>query len=236
MNQTSSQANYTVPVVVGGLVGAVLAVVPPFCCLCCFNAVIAGAIAGGMFARAAGFPPIEKGALIGALAGALAGAGRAVLSGLWSAVTTPWAEAYVDQLSRYGDPEALEMLEQLGVFESTTGMGWILFGLVRDVGIGAVMGAIGGMLGLAMMRRQPPPQGPIPPPPYPAPPLPPYPVPPPPPPPHVTPPPDLGSTSEPAAAPPAQEPGNADAPSPPAWPPPPPLPPDGEPPAGDKSS
>jgi len=231
MSQTSSQANYTVPVVVGGLVGAVLAVVPPCCCLCCFNAVIAGAIAGWMFARAAGFPPIERGALVGALAGALAGAGRAVLSALWDAASAPWVEGWVDQLTRYGDAEAREMLEQWGALESVGGPGWFLARLVTSVGVGAVLGALGGMLGLAMMRRQPPPppaQYPVPPPPFAVPPVP--------------PPPDPGVAAEPPPVPPvppAEAPWNAPPPAPPPWPPTPPAPPPepdgGEPPAGDKT-
>ena len=231
MSQTSSQANYTVPVVVGGLVGAVLSVVPPCCCLCCFNAVIAGAIAGWMFARAAGFPPIERGALVGALAGALAGAGRAVLSALWDAASAPWVEGWVDQLTRYGDAEAREMLEQWGALESVGGPGWFLASLVTSVGVGAVLGALGGMLGLAMMRRQPPPppaQYPVPPPPFAVPPVP--------------PPPDPGVAAEPPPVPPvppAEAPWNAPPPAPPPWPPTPPAPPPepdgGEPPAGDKT-
>jgi len=211
MTQTSSQANYTVPVLVGGLVGAVLTVVPPFCCLCCFNAVIAGAIAGGMFARAAGFPPIERGALIGALAGALAGAGRSVLEAISNAVMNPWMEGWIDQVAKYGDSEARELLDRLGSFESYSGPGWFLAGLVTSVGVGAVLGALGGMLGLALMRRQPPP------PPYSAPP-PPYPPPLPyaaPPPPYPSPPPD---PAPPDSVPPV--------------PPPPPGTSDGEPPAG----
>ena len=220
MSQTSSQANYTVPVVVGGLVGAVLTVVPPCCCLCCFNAVIAGAIAGGMFARTAGFPPIERGALIGALAGALAGIGRSILEAIWNAAKTPWVEGWIDQIARYGDSEAREMLEQWGALESSGGPGWFLAGLVTSVGVGAVLGALGGMLGLALMRRQPPPPPPS------------YAVPP------VPPPPDPGIAAEPPpvpSAPPAADPWNAVPPAPPPWPSAPRGPDGDEPPPGDKA-
>ncbi|MCU0252950.1 MAG: hypothetical protein MUE47_00265 [Acidobacteria bacterium] len=180
MNQ-SSQANITVPVVVGGLVGAVMAVVPPCCCLCCLNALVAGAIAGGMFARAAGFTPIERGALIGSLAGALAGAGRSVLEALSNAALGPWVDGWMEQVARYGDAEARELIEQLSAFEGGGGPGWFLAGLVTSVGVGAVLGALGGMLGVALMRRQAPAAsaGPVPPTPPPAapPPIPPFPPP-----------------------------------------------------------
>ncbi len=216
MTQTTSQANYTVPVLVGGLVGAVLAVVPPCCCLFCLNAVIAGAIAGAMYTRSAGFPPIERGALIGALAGALAGAGRSVLGALWNAAMSSWTEGWVDQLARYGDAEARELIDQLGALESSSGPGWFLAGLVTSVGVGALLGAAGGMLGVVLARRQPPPP---PPPRYDIPPMPP-------------PPPTSGAGLSPNPPSPAADPGSAGPPAALPWPPPPPGTADGDPPAG----
>lgn len=207
MNQ-SSQANITVPVVVGGLVGAVMAVVPPCCCLCCLNAMVAGAIAGGMFARAAGFTPIERGALIGSLAGALAGAGRSVLEALSNAALGPWVDGWMDQVARYGDAEARELLEQFSAFEGGGGPGWFLAGLVTSVGVGAVLGALGGMLGVALTRRQAtaPPAGPVPPFPPPAepPPVPPF-APPPLPEPTTLPASEVPGESSPSSTSPAQE-------------------------------
>src|SRR5512139_2467526 len=99
MSDPTREVNYTVPVLIGGLAGAALTILPPFCCLCCLNAAIGGGIAGGMLARAAGYPPLERGALVGALAGALTGVGYTVLDALWNALTAPLAAGWVSQLS-----------------------------------------------------------------------------------------------------------------------------------------
>lgn len=150
-----TETNYTVPVLVGGLAGAVLSVVPPCCCLCCLNYAVAGVIAGAMFARTAGFPPIERGALVGAIAGAIAGVGNEILGLGVKAVTGPWMEDWKEMVREYGDAEAFEQFERWGAFEPSGG-GWLLVQMLLAVVLGAGLGALGGLLGVLIARREPP--------------------------------------------------------------------------------
>lgn len=174
-----SERSYTVPVLVGGLVGAVLSVVPPCCCLCCLNYAVAGAVAGAMFARSVGFPAIERGALVGAIAGAIAGVGDTILDLFVKAVSGPWVESWREMVREYGDADTIEQLERWGAFEADGGGGWILVRMMLAVVLGAGLGAIGGLAGVLIARREPPPPARREPPPVP-PPMPPFPQAPPP--------------------------------------------------------
>jgi len=153
------------PALIGGLIGGLLSVLPPFCCLnccCCLNFVLAGVIAGGIYAKRAAtinwLPQAGEGASVGVLAGFFAGLVNAIVEGI--AGLLAWAVG--DNLrcaARFRGPgpfdwdriwRGSELWEGIPPAVIWTG------DFAGSVILGAIFGALGGMLGILIFRRIPP--------------------------------------------------------------------------------
>lgn len=153
------------PALAGGLIGALLSVVPPLCCLnlcCCMDYVIGGIVAGALYAgRAAAigwYPGTAEGAAPGGLAGVISGAIHGLLtafgSGLWFLFAREsWgaagrASTDIDWDWPLGRDDTF--FEWLGGWPS-----WQLASgqVATSIILGALAGAVGGMIGVMLFRR-----------------------------------------------------------------------------------
>jgi hypothetical protein len=163
------------PALLGGLAMGVLSVLPiiniPNCC--CAWVVFGGGLAAYLMQQNHPEPiTAGDGAIVGLLAGVIGAVIWAALSIPIGLLVGPLQGAFIERMlenARDIPPELREMLENMRGNGLTMGIGTIaaFFGmLIIGTGIGAVFGAIGGILGAVMFRKNVPPP---PPPPVPAP-------------------------------------------------------------------
>ncbi len=160
----------TSPILIGGLVGGLLAGIPIVNCLncfCCSLYILAGGIAGSLYARNAAtlnvFPTAGQGALTGLMAGGLAGIIGSLIGGVinfaLSAVGVVSSDPgeIMDQLrSAEIDPEVAEAIGSfLETFGGPPSLYTLTVGLVFGVFFGALFGTVGGMIGCAISRKPP---------------------------------------------------------------------------------
>jgi hypothetical protein len=162
----------TSPVLIGGLVGGVLAGIPLLNCLncfCCSLYILAGGIAGMLYARGAGavnlFPSTGQGALTGGLAGGLAGIIGSLIGGVLTFALSAAGMGgqdpaeIMENLPPDLDPEAVEAIGQLlELFGGPPTVGKVLIGAVIGIVLGFLFGLLGGAVGCAMSRKPPVPQ------------------------------------------------------------------------------
>ena len=172
------------PALWGGLFIGVLSALPLVSagnCCCCLWVLVGGVLAA--YLRQQNNPyqiDAAEGAIVGLMAGALGGVVCTILSIPFQMMTGPMQQAWMDRaLSNNPEitPEMREMMERL-----TTGAGFRLIGAIITVLVFSIFGTLGGLIGVAVFKKNlppPPPPGTIdvPPSPY---------VPPPPPPPSAT--------------------------------------------------
>ena len=176
------------PAIWGGLFIGVLSALPfvnlPNYC-CCLWVLVGGALAA--YLRQQNTPyqiDAAEGAIVGLMAGVVGGVVSSVLSIPFQMMAGPMQEAWMERiLSSNPDvtPEMREMVERL-----TTGSGVRLIGMIVSVVVYSIFGLLGGLIGVAVFKRNlppPPPPGTIDIPPSPIVPPPPPPIGPPPPPP-----------------------------------------------------
>jgi hypothetical protein len=156
------------PALYGGLVIGVLSALPIVnagnCCYCMW------VIAGGMLAvylRQQNTPfavTSAEGALVGLLAGLIGGVIGTILSIPMAAMTGPFQQRLVESiLSSRSDmpPELRDMMERAATRTGVAGAAAIVLHFVWMVVTGAVFGMLGGLLGVAIFKKNapPPPQG-----------------------------------------------------------------------------
>lgn len=169
------------PALWGGLFIGVLSALPLVSagnCCCCLWVLVGGVLAA--YLRQQNTPyqiDAAEGAIVGLMAGALGGVVCAILSIPFQMMTGPMQQAWVERaLSSNPDvtPEMRDFVERL-----TTGAGFQLIGAIISVVVFSIFGTLGGLIGVAVFKKNlppPPPPGTIDVPPSPI-------VPPPPPPP-----------------------------------------------------
>ncbi len=172
------------PALIGGLIGAVLSIVPPLCCLnvlCCLDYVLAGVIAGAMYARRgtalSWYAGAGEGATVGALAGGIAGlisgAVSSALFGLSNLVDPAKWNIDLDKADQV--QQVLQWGGRWNTHQLWRGLhpfAGITTNFVASVAFGVVAGLVGGILGVFLFRGLPPVAGvgrvpPTPPPAYP---------------------------------------------------------------------
>ena len=157
------------PALFGGLFIGVLSALPIVnmgnCC-CCLWVVAGGALA--VYLRQQNTPfavNSSEGALMGLLAGLIGGVIAAVISVPLMMMMGPFQQRMIEQIlnSRADIPEeSRDMIERM--MRRSVGFGAVAFviGLVWHVVVGAVFGMVGGLLGVAMFKKNlptPPPPG-----------------------------------------------------------------------------
>ncbi len=160
------------PVLAGTLTGIVLTTIPPCCCLncfCCLNFIIAGAVAGALYGRAAArigwYAALGEGALAGLLAGLLSGIVHGALGGLLLALG---GLPNLHELVGPGGPVTVGLGGLGAAVQSelewplpgpipdflgrASGAGAALAHALGSVVTGALAGALGGVIGLSFTR------------------------------------------------------------------------------------
>lgn len=157
MNDT--RLNLWMPILWGAAVAAALRFIPPCCCCGCFNALVGGAVAGGVLARQAvksrQFPDASQGLLVGIGAGLGCAVVGLVLSLINAAALSPEAaQQWLGQLPMEGPFK--DALRRGIEFETSAPM-WLRATkvLFAEIGGGVILGAVGGVLTMLLMRQPP---------------------------------------------------------------------------------
>jgi len=155
------------PALYGGLFIGVLSALPIVnmgnCC-CCLWVVAGGALA--VYLRQQNMPYAvnsSEGALMGLLAGLIGGVIAALISIPMMAMMGPFQQRMIEQIinSRADIPEeSRDMIEKMMQRSAGMGVAAFAFGLVWHVVVGTVFGMLGGLLGVAIFKKELPPPPP----------------------------------------------------------------------------
>ena len=154
----SQRPEYFRPALLAGVVAGILSGLPFIGignCICCLWIVGGAAVAAKMLSAATpGLLTTGDGAIVGALTGIVA----AVVDGLISIPLRPLsmglARRILDKAAELGGqmPSGVQdMFNQSGGFFSA---GWFLLGLLISAAVFAVMGALGGIIGLSLFGKK----------------------------------------------------------------------------------
>ena len=150
------------PALWGGLFIGVLSALPLVSagnCCCCLWVLVGGVLAA--YLRQQNNPyqiDAAEGAIVGLMAGALGGVVCAILSIPFQMMTGPMQQDWMDRvLSNNPEvtPEMREMVERL-----TTGAGFQLIGAIISVVVFSIFGTLGGLIGVAVFKKNLPPPPP----------------------------------------------------------------------------
>jgi len=151
----NEKAGFFIPALVGGAVAGVLTGVPLINCLCCLW-IIGGGIIAAYFLNKESRAPLTTGD--GAIVGVFAGIVAAVIDFLISIPLAPISNAFfrnmMERFAEYADeiPAGWDNWIERGFAESTLPM--MLFGMVINALIFAVMGALGGIIGVSLFKKK----------------------------------------------------------------------------------
>jgi hypothetical protein len=152
------------PALWGGLLIGVLSSLPfvsVFNACCCLWVVVGGVLTSYLLQESRSAPlTAGDGAVGGLLAGAIGAVITSVVSGLIAAVTGANVRAAFEQmLERGGDlpPGAVNVIEQMRDIPTAA---WVAISLVATLIIYPIFAMLGGLLGVAMFKRNPPPPPP----------------------------------------------------------------------------
>jgi len=154
------------PAFYGGLVIGVLSALPIVqygnCC-CCLWIVAGGMLAVYLRQQSSTFAVTSsEGALVGLLAGAIGGIIAVVLSGVIQSILGPFERQLLERIvTSRPDLFPPEMSQTIERAEASRGALRIVLGMVSMLVAGTVFGMLGGLLGVAVFKKDapPPPQG-----------------------------------------------------------------------------
>lgn len=146
----------------GGLFIGVLSALPFVnfgnCC-CCLWVIIGGVLAANL--RQQSLPvaiDLHEGALVGLIAGAIGGVIAGLLMIPLQLMTGPMEHQFIERILSSNPEITPEMRDMMQRF--ATGTGFRLIGALVNVVVYAVFGMLGGLLGVAIFKRNPPPPPP----------------------------------------------------------------------------
>jgi hypothetical protein len=154
------------PALWGGLFIGVLSALPVVSagnCCCCLWVLIGGALAA--YLRQQNTPyqiDAAEGALVGLMAGAIGGVLYGLLSIPLQMITGPMQQEWMDQILSSNPDFPQEMRDLLE--RATVSSGFRLIGVIVSVVVYSVFGVLGGLIGVAIFKRNlppPPPPGTI---------------------------------------------------------------------------
>ena len=143
----------------GGLFIGVLCALPLVSCCCCLWMLGGGALT--VYLRQQNQPglvPASEGAIMGLMAGAIGAVIATVISIPMTMMMGPFQEQFMERIlaSNPDIPQELRGLFEGGGF----GALGILFSLVLNLLVMSIMGLLGGLLGVAVLQKNPPPPPP----------------------------------------------------------------------------
>jgi hypothetical protein len=155
------------PALWGGVFIGVLSALPLVSagnCCCCLWVLIGGALAAYLRQQNTPFQvTAAEGALVGLIAGAIGGVIQSVLSIPFEMMAGPMQQQIVDRVLSSNpdvDPQVREMMENLAAHSA----GFRVIGMLITVCVFTVFGLFGGLLGVAIFKKNlppPPPPGTI---------------------------------------------------------------------------
>ena len=151
--------NVFMPALIGGAVAGILSGSPLFC-LCCLW-IIGGAMLASYLAAKSSPVSLKAGdgALVGAFTGIFAAVIHAVVSLPFQAFNLALLRKFMERLAEFSPdlPSGWDKWYSLG--SGPFSLAWFLFGLVVNAAIYAVLGALGGIFGMALFGKKPAPPG-----------------------------------------------------------------------------
>jgi hypothetical protein len=144
-----------VPALIGGAFAGVLSGIPLLNCLCCLWIIGGGMIAAHFLTKDS---PLLLTAGDGAIVGVFAGIIGAVIEFIISIPLTPLTNAYfrglMEKFAEFAEdmPSGWESFLERGAFE--TSAPWAILGLVINVVIFSIFGALGGVIGISLFKKK----------------------------------------------------------------------------------
>lgn len=154
-----------VPALIGGAIAGVLSAVPLLNCLCCLWIIGGAMLAAALWSKDS---PVAltagDGALIGAFTGLFGAAAHSLINIPLAAINAAFFRDVINRLSTYTNemPSGWEQWfdQSAGPFQVTG----FLLGLIVSAAVFCVLGALGGILGVALFGKKTPPSAIVPPP------------------------------------------------------------------------
>lgn len=153
----TKQPEYFVPALIGGALMGVVSAIPFINCLCCLWAVAGAIFSFYLLNQKTTFPlKSSDGLLVGALAGICGGLINALLEIPLSPIYIRIGQRYINSVSRFMEelPPGLEELLQTNYqgFDLPS----VLISLLFSSLLFAFFGAIGGLIGYSLFKKEPP--------------------------------------------------------------------------------
>jgi hypothetical protein len=159
------KANFLTPALIGGAVAGVLSGIPIINCLCCLWIIGGAALAAYLLVKDARTGLTSgDGALVGAYAGVVSAAVHSLVNIPFQALNMAFFKRVFERLAEYGQglPEGWQTW-----FDRSTGsisIPWFFIGLLLTSAIFAALGALGGIIGMALFNKKAPSPPSVPPP------------------------------------------------------------------------
>ena len=144
-----------VPALIGGAFAGILSAIPLFNCFCCLWIIGGGMLAAYFLTKDS---PVMLGLGDGAIVGVFAGIIGAVVDFIVSITLSPLTKAYfrkvMEKFAEFAEdmPAGWEDWLERGVFE--TSAPWAILGLVTNVVIFSILGALGGIIGISLFKKK----------------------------------------------------------------------------------
>ena len=149
---------YLRPALVAGAVAGLLSGLPLIGagnCLCCLWIVGGAAIAAKLLAaRTPGLLTGGDGAIVGALTGIVAAVVDTLIKMPFQRYNLELARRVLDRFSEYGTDFSSSLEGWLDVGSGALSPGWMLLGLFVSAAIYAIMGTLGGIIGVSLFAKK----------------------------------------------------------------------------------
>ncbi|HZX11535.1 MAG TPA: hypothetical protein VFG01_11375 [Acidobacteriota bacterium] len=148
------RANMFVPALIGGGVAGVLSAIPILNCLCCLW-IIGGGIIAVFFLNKDMTKPMTMGdgAIVGVFSGLVATAADFLISIPLAPITNKFIANFMERIAEYADemPAGWESWLDKGTADVHISM--VLLGILINAIVFSVLGALGGIIGVSIFKR-----------------------------------------------------------------------------------
>jgi hypothetical protein len=148
---------------IGGVVAGVLTAVPVVNCLCCLWIIAGAMLAAHLLAKDSPGPLSPgDGAVVGILTGIIAAIVDAVASLPFETMNREYVQRFMDQMSQFFEEMPAGWESWLERRAGELSPAWFLLGLLASAVIYAILGVVGGTIGVSLFgkKRLPPPGAP----------------------------------------------------------------------------
>ncbi|MCD6516950.1 MAG: hypothetical protein J7L72_05985 [Candidatus Aminicenantes bacterium] len=143
-----------VPALIGGGIAGVLSGIPVLNCLCCLW-IIAGGIIAVFFLNKESTKPLTmgEGAIVGVFSGLVATAADFLISIPLAPLTNKFIASLMERIAEYADemPAGWETWMERGA--GSTHVSLVLLGILINALVFSVLGALGGIIGVSIFKR-----------------------------------------------------------------------------------